>query len=64
MMISGCLNESKRTIEKYDLIFYGEKLEVLVEETHNAIQELLTSEESKYFPPDFDGKKRSQCLVW
>ena len=49
MVIAGYLNQAKRIFEKYDDILYGPAPEKLVEETHEAVRELLTSPECKVF---------------
>ena len=49
MVIAGYLNQAKSIFEKYDDILYGPAPEKLVEETHEAVRELLTSPECKLF---------------
>ena len=49
MLIAGCLNQSKRIIQKFDEILYGSPPESLVVETHKAIRLLLQSEEAHSF---------------
>ena len=49
MMIAGCLNQAKRIVEKYDKILYGPAPEILVENTHTALRELILSEEAQFF---------------
>ena len=48
-MIAGALNQAKRIIEKYDEGLYGPAPEVLVEETHNSIRKLLSTEVARQF---------------
>ena len=49
MIIAGCLNQSKRILQKYDEILYGSSPELLIGPTHKAIRELLRSEEARQF---------------
>ena len=49
MLIAGCLNQSKRILQKYDEILYGSSPELLIGPTHVAIRELLQSEEARSF---------------
>ena len=49
MMIAGCLCQAKRIVQKYDDVLFGPAPEVLVQETHGAIRELLLSEEARSF---------------
>ena len=49
MMIAGCLNQSRRIIEKFDEILFGPAPEVGVETTHENIRNLLRSEECRTF---------------
>ena len=49
MMIAGALNQAKRVIEKYDEGLYGPAPEVLVEETHDSIRKLLSTEVARQF---------------
>ena len=49
MLMAGCLNQSKRIIQKFDDILYGSSPELLVVETHRAIKQLLQSEEARLF---------------
>lgn len=48
-MIAGCLNQAKRIVEKYDKILYGPAPEILVEETHTALRQLILSDEAQCF---------------
>ena len=43
MLISGCLNQAKRILEKYDEILYSPAPEKLINETHKSIRDLLDS---------------------
>ena len=45
LMIAGLINQAKRILEKYDDILYGSSPEVLVQEAHKSIRELLMSNE-------------------
>ena len=47
MMISGCLNQSRRIIGKFDEILFGATPEAMVEECHRKIKNLLCSEEAR-----------------
>ena len=49
MTIAGCINQSKRVMEKFDEILYGQAPESLIEGTHKAISELLVSFEGRSF---------------
>ena len=49
MMISGCLNQSRRIIEKFDEILFGPAPEAVVEKSHKDIRSLLCSEECRNF---------------
>ena len=42
MLTAGCLNQTKRIVEKYDEVLYGPAPEFLVNGTHTAIRKLLT----------------------
>ena len=42
-MIAGLINQAKRILEKYDEVLCGSSPEVLVQESHNAIGDLLKS---------------------
>ena len=52
MMISGCLNQSRRIFEKFDEILFGAAPEAIVEESHRKINTLLCSEEARRFQSD------------
>ena len=54
MMIAGCINQSKRVMEKFDEILYGQAPESLIEGTHKAIRELLVSSEGRSFLGNLD----------
>ena len=43
-LTAGCLNQAKRIVEKYDEVLYAAP-EILVNETHTTIKELLKSTE-------------------
>ena len=49
MVIAGCLNQSKRILQKYDEVLYGSSPELLIEPTHTAIRNLLKTEEAYRF---------------
>ena len=49
MMIAGCLNQSKRILQKYDEVLYGSSPELLIRPTHKAIKDLLQTEEARRF---------------
>ena len=59
MVIAGCLNQSKRIIEKFDEILHGSKPEVLIQGTHDTIKRLLTSDECRAFLRDVDSTEES-----
>ena len=49
MMIAGCLNQSKRIVERFDDILFGHAPERLIQGTHAAIRDLLLSEQCRKF---------------
>ena len=49
MLTAGCLNQAKRIIEKFDEVLYGPAPEDLVNHTHTAIRNLLSSTEGRAF---------------
>ena len=49
MMIAGCLNQSKRIVERFDDILFGHAPEKLIQGTHTAIRDLLCSEQCRRF---------------
>ena len=49
MMIAGCLNQSKRIVQKFDDILFGQAPEKLIQGTHMAIRDLLGSEQCRSF---------------
>lgn len=56
MMISGCLNQSRRIFEKFDEVLFGAAPEAIIEESHRKIRTLLCSEEARK-------KKDERCVV-
>ena len=54
MMISGCLNQSRRIIEKFDEILFGPVPEEGVEKTHKDIRNLLCSDDCRTFLSNAD----------
>ena len=55
MMVAGCMNQSKRIVEKFDEILHvGSKPEELVHKTHSAIRRLLKSDECGAFLREVD----------
>ena len=52
MLTAGCLNQAKRIIEKFDEVLYGPAPEDLVNHTHTAIRNLLSSTEGRAFLSD------------
>ena len=60
MMIAGCLNQSKRIVEKFDEILHvGVKPEVLVHGTHATIRQLLRSDEGSAFLRERDSSEEA-----
>ena len=49
MMMAGCLNQAKRIIEKFDDVLFGVAPEILVQDTHTTIRELLASDAARLF---------------
>ena len=49
MVIADCLNQARNIFKKYDEILCGPAPEKLVEETHRAVRELLSSQECRGF---------------
>ena len=47
MVMAGCLNQSKRIVQKFDSILHGAKPEILIEDTHRKIREVLLSPEGR-----------------
>ena len=47
MMISGCLDQARRIIEKFDETLFGPAPEAIIEEVHRKIRNLLCSEEAR-----------------
>ena len=56
IMIAGCLNQSRRIIEKFDEVLFGPAPEAIVETSHREIRTLLFSEECRNFLVDKDKK--------
>ena len=54
MMISGCLNQSRRIFEKFDEVLFGAAPEAMIEECHQKIRNLLCSEEARRIQPNED----------
>ena len=54
MMIAGCLDQSKRIIEKFDEVLFGPAPEAVVEKTHRDIRSLLCSEKCREFMSNKD----------
>ena len=48
-MIAGCINQAKRIISMYDEVLFGPAPESLVTGSHQAIRDLLLSDEGKKF---------------
>ena len=49
VMIAGCLNQSRRIVEKFDEILFGPAPEDMVEKSHRDIRTLLCSEVCRSF---------------
>ena len=49
MMMTCCLNQAKRIIEKFDGVLFGVAPEILVQNTHTKIRELLASDAARLF---------------
>ena len=49
MVIAGCMNQARSSYENFDEILYGPAPEKLVEETHESVRKLLTSQECQIF---------------
>ena len=49
MVMAGCLNQSKRILQRFDSILHGAKPETLIEDTHRKIREVLLSPEGREF---------------
>ena len=62
MIIAGCLNQSKRIIEKFDEVLHGSKPEVLIQGTHDAIRRLLSSDECRAFLREVGSTEESSVV--
>ena len=63
MMFAGCLNQSKRIVEKFDEVLHGgSKPEVLVHKTHAAIRRLLGSDECSAFLREMDSSEEASVV--
>ena len=62
MIIAGCLNQSKRIIEKFDEVLHGSKPEVLIQGTHDTIRRLLSSDECRAFLREVGSTEESSVV--
>ena len=60
MVMAGCLNQSKRIIQKFDSILHGSKPEILIEDTHRRIREVLLSPEGREFFRDAESTEATR----
>ena len=60
MVMAGCLNQAKRIIQKYDSILHGAKPELLIENTHKRIREVLLSPEGREFFRDAESTEAAR----
>ena len=60
MVMAGCLNQSKRIIQKFDSILHGAKPETLIEDTHRRIREVLLSPEGREFFRDAESTEAAR----
>ena len=58
--MAGCLNQAKRIIQRYDSILHGAKPELLIEDTHRRIREVLLSPEGREFFRDAESTEAAR----
>ena len=59
MMIAGCLNQSRRIIEKFDEVIFRPAPEAILEKSHQDIRSLLCSVECRKFMSDKDSTEEA-----
>ena len=63
MLIAGCLNQSRRIIEKFDDVLFGASPEKLVETTHSKIKNILGTEGCQRFLASKDNVDEASVLA-